>query len=245
MKWGWVLVTLFLGPIGLAGPIRPCRWRGRCRTSSPINGRAYPSTETIHAKVGDRLLIRFIGSNSAFIHPMHIHGGPFTIVATDGVPVPKGARFEKDTVNVGPGERYDVIWTAREPGKWLLHCHINHHHKQQCRGAGRGRVDDDHRGCAIVRCASFEDAGPRAQSGSRLPVCDPRYNKEAHPRSGRVSYCSNWSGRTLIYGSTSPERLGPGAPTVSGSRTPRKAAAARYAVGPISSHPSARSNLGS
>jgi len=26
-----------------------------------------------------------------------------------------------------PGERYDVIWEAREPGKWLLHCHINHH----------------------------------------------------------------------------------------------------------------------
>ena len=20
-----------------------------------------------------------------------------------------------------------MIWTAREPGKWLLHCHINHH----------------------------------------------------------------------------------------------------------------------
>jgi FtsP/CotA-like multicopper oxidase with cupredoxin domain len=30
-------------------------------------------------------------------------------------------------VNVGPGERYDVIWEAREPGQWLLHCHINHH----------------------------------------------------------------------------------------------------------------------
>ena len=28
-----------------------------------------------------------------------------------------------------PGEwqAYDVVWTAREPGKWLLHCHINHH----------------------------------------------------------------------------------------------------------------------
>lgn len=92
-----------------------------------INGKAYPETEIIQAEVGDRLLIRFIGSNSGFIHPMHIHGGPFTIVATDGVPVPEGARFEKDTINVGPGERYDVIWTAREPGKWLLHCHINHH----------------------------------------------------------------------------------------------------------------------
>ncbi|MBA2382793.1 MAG: copper oxidase [Chloroflexi bacterium] len=92
-----------------------------------INGKAYPSTETVHLKVGQRLLVRFIGSNSGFIHPMHIHGGPFTIVATDGVRLPESARYEKDTVNVGPGERYDVIWPAREPGKWLLHCHINHH----------------------------------------------------------------------------------------------------------------------
>ena len=92
-----------------------------------INGKSYPSTETVHLKVGQRLLVRFIGSNSAFIHPMHIHGGPFTVVATDGVPLPESARYEKDTVNVGPGERYDVIWPAREPGKWLLHCHINHH----------------------------------------------------------------------------------------------------------------------
>lgn len=92
-----------------------------------INGKAYPSTETVHLKVGERLLVRFIGSQSAFIHPMHIHGGPFTVVATDGVTLPESARYEKDTVNIGPGERYDVIWPARQPGKWLLHCHINHH----------------------------------------------------------------------------------------------------------------------
>lgn len=92
-----------------------------------INGKSYPSTETVPLRVGERLLVRFIGSQSAFIHPMHIHGGPFTVVATDGVPIPEAARFEKDTVNVGPGERYDVLWTAREPGTWLLHCHINHH----------------------------------------------------------------------------------------------------------------------
>ena len=92
-----------------------------------INGKSYPSTETVHLKVGQHLLVRFIGSQSAFIHPMHIHGGPFTVVATDGVTLPESARYEKDTVNVGPGERYDVIWPAREPGKWLLHCHINHH----------------------------------------------------------------------------------------------------------------------
>lgn len=92
-----------------------------------INGKAYPDTDTIEMKVGQKVLLRFIGSNNNFIHPMHVHGGPFTIVATDGYLVPETAQFEKDTVNVGPGERYDVIWEAREPGKWLLHCHIPHH----------------------------------------------------------------------------------------------------------------------
>ncbi|KPV54960.1 copper oxidase, partial [Kouleothrix aurantiaca] len=92
-----------------------------------INGKAYPATDTIQMKVGQKVLLRFIGSNNNFVHPMHVHGGPFTIVGTDGNPVPQAAQIAKDTVNVGPGERYDVIWTAREPGRWLLHCHIPHH----------------------------------------------------------------------------------------------------------------------
>jgi FtsP/CotA-like multicopper oxidase with cupredoxin domain len=92
-----------------------------------INGKAYPDTEPIRMKVGERARIRFIGTNNNFVHPMHIHGGPFEIVETDGNPVPESARVLKDTVNVGPGERYDVIWTARRPGRWLLHCHIPHH----------------------------------------------------------------------------------------------------------------------
>jgi FtsP/CotA-like multicopper oxidase with cupredoxin domain len=92
-----------------------------------INGKAYPATEIVHLRVGERLQVRFIGTQSAFIHPMHIHGGPFRILQADGYPVSDSAQLVKDTVNVGPGERYDVLWEAREPGKWLLHCHINHH----------------------------------------------------------------------------------------------------------------------
>lgn len=92
-----------------------------------INGKAYPSTDTIHMKVGEILKVRFIGTNNNFVHPMHIHGGPFTVVARDGNTLPASARYEADTVNVGPGQRYDVIWTARKPGKWLIHCHIPHH----------------------------------------------------------------------------------------------------------------------
>jgi len=92
-----------------------------------INGKAYPSTDTIQMKVGQTVKLRFIGTNNNFVHPMHVHGGPFEVVARDGETLKPSARFLADTVNVGPGQRYDVIWKARKAGTWLLHCHIPHH----------------------------------------------------------------------------------------------------------------------
>ena len=104
-----------------------------------INGKAYPSTDTVKMRLGETIKIRFVGSNTNFVHPMHIHGGPFTVVARDGVDLPPDAQFQADTVNVGPGQRYDVIWTARKPGRWLVHCHIPHHttnNNQEQQGGG-------------------------------------------------------------------------------------------------------------
>ena len=104
-----------------------------------INGKAYPDTETIRMKVGQSIKLRFIGSQTGFIHPMHVHGGPFAVVAVDGETLRESARYEADTINVGPGQRFDVIWTARKPGKWLVHCHIPHHTKNnnvEVRGGG-------------------------------------------------------------------------------------------------------------
>ncbi|MBB3352650.1 FtsP/CotA-like multicopper oxidase with cupredoxin domain [Rhizobium sp. BK049] len=92
-----------------------------------INGKAYPATETVRMNVGETLKVRFIGSNTTAIHPMHIHGGPFEVVAVDGETLAQSARYLADTVNVAPGQRYDVLWRARKPGKWLIHCHISHH----------------------------------------------------------------------------------------------------------------------
>ena len=91
-----------------------------------INGKAFPATEEITVKKGDRVRLRFMGIGQ-FIHPMHLHGFPFEIVATDGHPVPEGARLVKDTVSVAPGERYDIEFVAAETGQWMLHCHILHH----------------------------------------------------------------------------------------------------------------------
>jgi uncharacterized protein DUF4396/multicopper oxidase len=110
---------------GLTYPAMPME--GAMPNYFTINGRAYPSTDTIPMRVGETLKVRFIGSNNGFIHPMHIHGGPFRVVAKDGQTVQPSARYSADTINVAPGERYDVIWRALRPGKWLIHCHIAHH----------------------------------------------------------------------------------------------------------------------
>jgi FtsP/CotA-like multicopper oxidase with cupredoxin domain len=120
-----VLLQEWLMREGLTYPAMPMD--GAQPNYFTINGRAYPATDTIRMRVGQTLKVRFIGSNNGFIHPMHIHGGPFEVIAVDGQTLRRSARYFADTVNVGPGQRFDVMWRARQPGKWLIHCHIGHH----------------------------------------------------------------------------------------------------------------------
>lgn len=91
-----------------------------------VNGKAYPDIPTIDVKQGERVRVRLIGAGQ-FEHPMHLHGMSFKIVATDGNPVPEVAQLTKDTLPVHPGERFDIEFTADNPGQWAFHCHILHH----------------------------------------------------------------------------------------------------------------------
>jgi manganese oxidase len=46
---------------------------------------------------------------------IHIHGGPFEVVARDGETLPPSGHFLADTINIAPGQRYDVLWKAPIP----------------------------------------------------------------------------------------------------------------------------------
>ena len=91
-----------------------------------MNGKTYPDIPALNVKLGERVRLRLVNAGQ-FEHPMHLHGGSFNIVATDGNPVPELAQLTKDTVSVHPGERYDIEFVARNPGQWVFHCHILHH----------------------------------------------------------------------------------------------------------------------
>lgn len=91
-----------------------------------INGKAFPATEAIEAKLGQRVRIHLINLGEV-IHPMHSHGFATKVVGTDGHAVPEAAQILKDTVTVGPGERYDLDFVADNLGNWVYHCHILSH----------------------------------------------------------------------------------------------------------------------
>jgi FtsP/CotA-like multicopper oxidase with cupredoxin domain len=88
-----------------------------------LNGKSFPATAPIVAKVGDWVRIDYM-NEGLLIHPMHLHGMPQLVFAKDGYPQ---TPHLEDTVTVAPGERVSVLVHATEPGTWAWHCHILNH----------------------------------------------------------------------------------------------------------------------
>ncbi len=89
-----------------------------------LNGKGFPATEPIVAKLGQKLRVRFM-NEGMMIHPMHLHGMHMTVIDKDGWPQP--APWRCDTLNIAPGERWDVIVNCNNPGTWAFHCHVLPH----------------------------------------------------------------------------------------------------------------------
>lgn len=91
-----------------------------------INGKMHGAVPPIRLARDERILLRLIHAG-AIPHPIHTHGHSFTVAATDGNLVPEIARLTKDTLLIGPAERYDLAIAGTNPGVWMVHCHIEHH----------------------------------------------------------------------------------------------------------------------
>ena len=89
-----------------------------------INGKAYPDTQPLRIKEGDVVRICLIGAGDE-MHSIHIHGHLFEVYAKDGRPLANP--YLADTILFGPGERYDLILRADNPGIWMVHDHIDKH----------------------------------------------------------------------------------------------------------------------
>ncbi|XJZ28025.1 multicopper oxidase family protein [Bacillota bacterium Lsc_1132] len=91
-----------------------------------INGKAYPDTEPLFVRYGEKVRLR-LGNLSMDSHPMHFHGHDVIVIAADGNTIPTYSRMKKNTINVAPGETWDIEFFANNPGNWVFHCHKPHH----------------------------------------------------------------------------------------------------------------------
>ncbi|MGH2508723.1 MAG: multicopper oxidase domain-containing protein [Ktedonobacteraceae bacterium] len=92
-----------------------------------INGKSFPDTQPILVKHGQTVHLRVFGDDTVMIHPMHLHGGFFNLMAEDGHALPQAQQL--DILAVVPGGTYDLTFYAwAAPGSvYPFHCHILSH----------------------------------------------------------------------------------------------------------------------
>ncbi len=92
-----------------------------------INGVA--STEHVHApmltvKRGSSHIFSIV-NETAWGHPMHLHGHAFRVLSRNGEPTRH--REWQDTVLISSRERAEIAFVADNPGDWMFHCHVLEH----------------------------------------------------------------------------------------------------------------------
>ncbi|WP_436163428.1 multicopper oxidase family protein [Mesorhizobium sp. LjRoot246] len=64
-------------------------------------------------------------NETAWWHPMHVHGFSLSVLSHNGSPVPH--RQWQDTVLLAPKDTIECAFVADNPGDWMLHCHVADH----------------------------------------------------------------------------------------------------------------------
>jgi FtsP/CotA-like multicopper oxidase with cupredoxin domain len=86
-----------------------------------INGRLFPDVPMYHVAEGDVVRMT-ISNDSGDVHPMHLHGHHAIVLSRNGEAA-TGSPWVVDSLNVGDGETYEVVFLADNPGIWMDHCH--------------------------------------------------------------------------------------------------------------------------
>lgn len=106
-------------------PVNPFPPGGEFNTFT-IDGKTRDAASEIPLRVGERVRLRLYNA-SQNVHSMHLHGFDMVIVGQNGHMRSPGDREVVTTVDIGPGNFFDVEFTADKPGSWTFHCHFPHH----------------------------------------------------------------------------------------------------------------------
>jgi FtsP/CotA-like multicopper oxidase with cupredoxin domain len=97
-------------------------WPGNFWT---INGRMFPDVPMFDVAEGD-VVVMHLRNDSGDVHPMHLHGHHVVVLSRGGVAA-SGSPWVVDSLDLHPGEAYDIAFVADNPGIWSDHCHTLPH----------------------------------------------------------------------------------------------------------------------
>jgi len=92
-----------------------------------MNAKAFPGTQPLVVRTGQRVRIRLGNLSAMDHHPIHLHGYQFRITETDGGEISESAQRPETTILVPVGSTRTIEFVADEPGDWAMHCHMTHH----------------------------------------------------------------------------------------------------------------------
>ncbi|QYR21453.1 multicopper oxidase family protein [Paenibacillus sp. sptzw28] len=90
-----------------------------------LGGEVFPNTPSLMVQEGELIKTTII-NRSAVDHPMHLHGHHVLVLSRNGKDA-TGSPWWSDTLDVQPGDRYEVAFAADNPGLWMDHCHNLQH----------------------------------------------------------------------------------------------------------------------
>ena len=108
-------------PMGMMGGRRGMAWT--------VNGKAVDPNDHSHEPIlelsrGSSHVLELV-NDTAWHHPIHLHGHTFRVLTRDGKPT--AHRELLDTVLLDPDSRAEIAFVADNPGNWMLHCHVLEH----------------------------------------------------------------------------------------------------------------------
>jgi FtsP/CotA-like multicopper oxidase with cupredoxin domain len=86
-----------------------------------LNGEVFPNVPAFMVEQGDLVKTTIVNRGQAD-HPMHLHGHHVLVLSRNGEAA-GGSPWWSDTLDVLPGDRYEIAFRADNPGIWMDHCH--------------------------------------------------------------------------------------------------------------------------
>jgi FtsP/CotA-like multicopper oxidase with cupredoxin domain len=107
----------------------PMMMRDRRGMAWTVNGKAVGEHDHSHVPIlslaHGRSYVLELVNDTAWHHPIHLHGHVFRVLTRNGKPTAHRALL--DTVLLDPDSRAEIAFVADNPGNWMLHCHVLEH----------------------------------------------------------------------------------------------------------------------